>query len=246
MGHSEGGLVAPVVAGASDAVDFVVLLAGPAVSGREVLRFQLSRGVEGAPVSQAARDAVDAATAAMLDVLAAGGTAPEAAAAYRSGTAGLAAADRTALGLDAANPDALAAGLATPWMRYFLGYDPVPALRALRVPALAVFGGRDQQVRAADNVPAAVDALAGAPQGSAVLVLPGLNHLFQPTADRRPGRVRPHQHVVRAGRAPRRLRLGAPARAVAPAPAVKRNAGPRPKARPRAGSTGGARPPVGA
>ena len=66
-------------------------------------------------------------------------------------------------------------------MRYFIAYDPVPALRSLRVPAFAVFGGRDQQVRMSDNVPAMRAALAGAPAGTEVRVFPGLNHLFQPT-----------------------------------------------------------------
>ncbi|MDT7857309.1 alpha/beta hydrolase [Rubrivirga sp. S365] len=184
VGHSEGGLVAPLVANAPDAVDFVVLLAGPAVPGRDILRYQLSRGLGGAGVSDAGRAAYGAALDRLLDEVSTGSpadAAERAADAFRDETAGLGPADREALGLDAAPAVPLAAGLAGPWERYFIAYDPVPALRALRVPALAVFGGLDRQVRADDNVPAMRAALADAPAGSDVVVFEGLNHLFQPT-----------------------------------------------------------------
>jgi len=65
-----------------------------------------------------------------------------------------------------------------PWMRYFLAYDPQPALQALMVPVLAVIGGLDLQVSAELNVPALQTALADNPDAT-VLALSDLNHLFQ-------------------------------------------------------------------
>ena len=182
VGHSEGGLVAPMAANVTDAVELVVLLAGPAVPGRDVLRFQLARGLSASSEGLAA---YDAALAAALDTLAAGRietAATRASATFEAATAGIGDADRALLSPDAFDSDGSLAQMAEPWMRAFIAYDPVPALRALRVPAFAVFGATDQQVRALDNVPAMRSALAGAPAGSAVLVLPGLNHLFQPSA----------------------------------------------------------------
>ena len=182
VGHSEGGIIAPVAARATRAVDFAVLLAGPGVSGREVLAYQLARDVDASAASPDAVAAYRRALAALLDELPRGDAATaasRAAAAYRREMAGVRPDDLAALGETSA--DELAGGLAGPWERYFVGYDPAPALRALHVPVLAVFAARDQQVRAQDNVPAAVAALAGAPAGSSVVVLPGLNHLFQPT-----------------------------------------------------------------
>ena len=41
IGHSEGGLIAPIVASEMEEVDFIVLLAGPGVSGSEVVLQQL-------------------------------------------------------------------------------------------------------------------------------------------------------------------------------------------------------------
>ena len=51
IGHSEGGLIAPIAASQSKAVDFIILLAGTGVSGREILVRQLAdifrtRGVD--------------------------------------------------------------------------------------------------------------------------------------------------------------------------------------------------------
>ena len=183
VGHSEGGIIGPMVASAG-ALDYVVLLAGPGVPGHAVLSYQLARDVDEVGASAESVAAVRAGVAAFLTEVSTGDdatAAARAAAALRRETADVPPADRAALGLDRLNPDELARGLARPWERFFIGYDPAPTLRALRVPVLAVFGARDQQVRASDNVPAAVDALAGAADGSAVVVLPNRNHLFQPT-----------------------------------------------------------------
>ena len=168
LGHSEGGIVGPLAAGASDAVAYVVSLAGPAVPFQDILLDQLGRG------SEVGRAAV----VALLDEATVGdaATAPERAAAAYMATMG-----STDDGLRDDEVAGLASVLAGPWGRYLLDYDPAGELRALRVPALAVYAARDRQVAASANVPAAVDALAGAPAGSRVVVLPGLNHLFQPS-----------------------------------------------------------------
>ncbi len=72
------------------------------------------------------------------------------------------------------------ASLNTPWMRFFVGYDPRPVLRRTRVPVLALDGSLDLQVLANLNLPAIEAALgeAGNPRAT-VRELPGLNHLFQ-------------------------------------------------------------------
>jgi pimeloyl-ACP methyl ester carboxylesterase len=77
--------------------------------------------------------------------------------------------------------EALASGvkrMTGAWARNFLAYDPGPTLRALHIPVLALVGGKDVQVVAAQNMPALRAALAGNPRAK-VMELPGLNHLFQ-------------------------------------------------------------------
>jgi uncharacterized protein len=69
--------------------------------------------------------------------------------------------------------------LANEITRSFVTYDPAPALSALRVPVLAVFGGRDLQVPAEQNEPPMRELLAGDPDAT-VQTFPELNHLMQP------------------------------------------------------------------
>jgi fermentation-respiration switch protein FrsA (DUF1100 family) len=72
------------------------------------------------------------------------------------------------------------------WMRQLLAYDPRPNLRRMRIPVLAVIGSKDQQVVAAQNLPALREALKGDPKAT-VLELPGLNHLLQTAPTGAPG-----------------------------------------------------------
>jgi hypothetical protein len=68
-----------------------------------------------------------------------------------------------------------------PWLRFFLAYDPAPALAKLKCPVLALNGAKDLQVIADQNVPAIKAALAqGGNKDATVEILPGLNYLLQP------------------------------------------------------------------
>ncbi len=186
IGHSEGGWVAPLLAAESDDVAFVVMLAGPAVSPAELLAAQ-ARGMltaAGVPlieervamnavVFDAIRRepdnerAIAAATAATRDWLA---SQPDAvAAAIRVGMESEAARAESARSLQLQT---------TPWFRGLLAYDPAPALRAVRVPVLALFGERDLQVPAAQSAPLLREMWAAHPDGT-VQVMEGLNHFFQ-------------------------------------------------------------------
>jgi pimeloyl-ACP methyl ester carboxylesterase len=71
MGHSEGGLIAPLAAVADARVRAVVLLAGPAYNGRRILEYQNSLGIAAAPgLSDRQRDSLRATVPAALDSLA--------------------------------------------------------------------------------------------------------------------------------------------------------------------------------
>jgi alpha-beta hydrolase superfamily lysophospholipase len=49
LGHSEGGMIAPLVAATDSRLAGIVLLAGPAETGRAILTYQFSRPIETAP-----------------------------------------------------------------------------------------------------------------------------------------------------------------------------------------------------
>jgi pimeloyl-ACP methyl ester carboxylesterase len=181
LGHSEGGEVAPMVAARNTDVAFVVLLAGPGVRGDSLLLAQsaalgASMGAPSAVIEQnsrinaalyeavrGARDSADAdarVTAAIKQLVAG---MPEA----QQGT--------TVRLLMAAATDLLA-----PWTRYFIAYDPRPALEKLHVPVLALNGTLDLQVPYQQNLAAIEAALkAGGNRDYEIVEMPGLNHLFQ-------------------------------------------------------------------
>jgi pimeloyl-ACP methyl ester carboxylesterase len=73
--------------------------------------------------------------------------------------------------------------LQSQWMRFFLSYDPRPALRNIACPVLAITGSKDVQVLPDLNLPEIETALReGGNQDYEVIELEGLNHMFQSSA----------------------------------------------------------------
>ncbi len=70
--------------------------------------------------------------------------------------------------------------ITSPWMRYFLTYDPATALRKVTCPVLVLNGSLDKQVLPSQNLPPIRKALEEAGNKHFEIdELPGLNHLFQ-------------------------------------------------------------------
>jgi uncharacterized protein len=199
VGHSEGGLIAPLVATGAHGVPtadlaFVVLLAGPALRGDEILGLQL-RAI--AAAGGAAPDQIERSARVQEQLLEIVRTEPDEAR-RRERLAALVRADletmtpeaRLAQGIPPAQEEAFVAAqaeaAASPWMREFVLLDPRPVLARLRVPALALFGEIDVQVPPRENEPAMREALRDAPDAT-VITLPGLNHLFQTAVTGFPG-----------------------------------------------------------
>jgi hypothetical protein len=181
LGHSEGGLVGPMVAARNKAVAFVVLMAGPGLRGDSIalMQMRLLATLGGVPpdlvdrqvknrrrLAEAiadARDSADAVTRlarAKSEMLQDFPEAERIAAGQRVGQA--------------------SGELLSPWMRYFLHYDPREALRRVHVPVLAMGGSLDMQVPADPNLKEIDNALRAARNRDYQIVrLPGLNHLFQ-------------------------------------------------------------------
>jgi hypothetical protein len=182
IGHSEGGLIAPIVAAKDPKIAFIVMMAGPGVDGLDILMEQgrLITKAMGLTDAQAEKGAALRKT--MFDIVRSEKD-PQVAAARLK-----AAADAWAKANDA-SPQAveLQANLVnTDWFRFFYDYDPAVTLRQLRCPVLALIGSKDLQVPADQNLPAIRAALAHDP-GADVEELPNLNHLFQTARTGSPG-----------------------------------------------------------
>ena len=182
IGHSEGGLIAAIVASRSNDVGFVVLMAGPGVPGAELLRKQNERIFDAAGIAGERKQNLLTLLDRLFTIL----TSEDMAADKRRQAVDEIV--RKQLEINGVPPAeqneaqvrALAEQSLTPWMRYFLTFDPRPALEKIRVPVLALNGELDVQVDAEQNLTAIAGALEkGGNQNVTVHRLPEHNHLFQ-------------------------------------------------------------------
>lgn len=169
IGHSEGGTVAPLVVQGGAPVAWIVTLAGPTVSGGDIIEEQsrLIRVASGVPPQQ---EAISAGIQHRL-MRAVADNANDPAASARALEPILVEAGQTQ-----AQAAQTAAQMSSPWYRWSIAHDPSDSLRAVRVPMLALYGGKDLQVSADQNVPP----LRALNPEAEIVVLPGLNHLLQP------------------------------------------------------------------
>ncbi len=189
IGHSEGGWIAPIAATQSSDVAFIVLLAGPGVSGEELLYAQQAALLRAGGQTEAYIAGNDHLSRVVFEVIRQTDDKAEAKQLIDQGIerlrAGLSEAERAAVdavraGIPETQRDAQLATMLTPWFRYLLDYDPALVLRKVSVPVLALIGELDLQVPHDQNIPALETAFSeGATDDYMVLELPGLNHLFQ-------------------------------------------------------------------
>ncbi len=183
-GHSEGGIIAPMVALKHPDVAFIVLLAGTAIPGDELMLLQnyLLGKADGMPEAELTK---------------LGGINMQLYGAIKSETDTKALKTRLhSIFEKEIYPLFLSKGipedqviqyinlqineLSSPWYSNFIRYNPGPALEKVQCPILALNGEKDLQVAPAANL----DAIKRAAQKSGnkkvtTKLLPGLNHLFQ-------------------------------------------------------------------
>lgn len=187
IGHSEGGIVAPLASSMSDDVAFMVLMAGTSVSGAEILIEQGALIMRASGATEADMEQQIAFQKRTFEAIRSGDGWDELAAdletRLRESIAEMPDSQRNAItDVDAyidAQIQAQLTALQTPWLRYFLDYDPAVTLRTIDTPILALFGELDLQVPPAQNRGPLEQALRdGNHPDYTVRVLPRANHLF--------------------------------------------------------------------
>ncbi len=182
IGHSEGGIIAPMVAARSSDVAFLVLLAAPGLRGEQIVLLQseliaksMGEFPEGIKRSLQLTRRLFQIVKRQKDDEAAQREIQQAVAAFAES---LNEEERKELE-QSATPKQLQQ-LTTPWFRFFLTYDPRFTLHKVRCPVLALYGEKDLQVPPKENAPAVYESLkAGGNKQVTVKVFTGLNHLFQ-------------------------------------------------------------------
>lgn len=187
LGHSEGGLVAAMLGASNADLDFIISMAGPGVSGLDVLLLQNELILEAAGATEEEVSAQVNFLSEFVALMDEGDmdAVYDLVYAYNLETLeALPEEDRAQIGdLEAYAETATQQFLAnygSAWFGSFLSYDPAPDWAQTVVPVLAIFGGKDLQVDAEQNAPALEAALVEAGnEDYEIVVLPDANHLFQ-------------------------------------------------------------------
>jgi len=177
LGHSEGGAVATIAASRSKDVAFIVLLAGTALPGDQILDLQRGLMEQASGMSTAEIAESKANWDKAFAIINAEKDDAVATKRLRALYDGLPAATRAQFE-QAGGFDTQVKEVLSPWFRTFLALDPRTFLSRVKVPVLAINGARDWQVPPSANLPEMRKALAH-DHGVTVLEMPGLNHLFQ-------------------------------------------------------------------
>ena len=188
LGHSEGGMIAPMIAARRPDVGFLILLAAPGISGEEIAlaqaeTFSRLKGFSEEGIQRCRplnREAIQMFRSnlspdqkkAKLNEL------------EQEMIPLMSEKDRQLYGQlkvqREANAEIGMALIQSAWTQFLLGYDPAADFQRVKCPVLALNGQLDTQVLAAQNLPTIEKNLrAGGNTRFTVKEIKGLNHLFQ-------------------------------------------------------------------
>ncbi len=184
IGHSEGGLIAPMVASKSKEVAFIILLAGTGIQGDSLLLLQKKLIEEASGINKEDIQKGQSSNRKVFDIV------------NKSTSLEQLNSDLTIYFKQILkdNPNTQKPAemsdddfvklqvkqIASPWMQYFIKYNPAAALEKVKCPVLAINGEKDLQVPPKENLEAIKKALTkGGNKRVATKELPNLNHLFQ-------------------------------------------------------------------
>jgi alpha-beta hydrolase superfamily lysophospholipase len=183
LGHSEGGLIAPMIASKNDSVAFIVSLAGPGITGEKIILKQSEDiGRLMGESEENIRESTEINTK-LYEIL-------KKEKDNKVAEEKIIAAYRDILAKEKLPPDDIDKAVnklqatfganAYTWFRYFIMTDPAIFWEKVKCPVLALNGDKDLQVNAQQNLQAIKKALESSGNNNVeTIVLPGLNHLFQ-------------------------------------------------------------------
>jgi fermentation-respiration switch protein FrsA (DUF1100 family) len=182
MGHSEGGLIAPIVAAKTNDVSFIVLLAGPGIQGSRILLLQQELIGRASGISEEELVKAKDVNKKMFDIIL---NSKDIESANKELVPYLKQVGKDNPGKrENKSEDELVENslkqLTNPWMYNFIKYDPTATLKKVKCPALCLNGEKDLQVPPKENLSALKTNLeSNGNKKVTVKELAGLNHLFQ-------------------------------------------------------------------
>lgn len=184
IGHSEGGLIAPMVASKDESIAFIVLMAGPGLPGDQILLMQQELVARASGVSQEEIDLTRKMNEGMFDLIRAHKDESNLPALTEDYIEKLFD-ENTELPIpENMTKEAFirmqVQQVNSPWMLNFLTHEPAPVLKEVTCPILALNGVKDLQVPCDANLEAIEKAVkSGGNDQITTVRLEGQNHLFQ-------------------------------------------------------------------
>lgn len=190
LGHSEGGMIAPIVAAKTKDVAFMILLAGPSVKGSAVLKEQRAAIFRVSGVPEQTVSEINALYDEVTRVVIHAGTKSQALtdveAMVKKWNTSAGTETKTILQTGSEEQvkkfaDQVVKQLYSPWFKYFLQFEPAPVLAKSKCPVLALYGEKDIQVVSSQNLEPMKRILAQTrkPENFSVQEIRHVNHLFQ-------------------------------------------------------------------
>jgi uncharacterized protein len=189
IGHSEGGMIAQIIAAERKDLKFVIMLAAP---GEKIQKLMNDQNAAILAKAGLPADYISAYLGLYNDIIATVLATDNATAiekikaivdAWIAKTPAHIVAATTRITDDKSKTsfvNQFVAQLGNPWFRYFLSYDPNPYITQISAKVLAVNGNNDIQVLSKQNLAGIESALkAGGSKNYEIKEFPGLNHLFQ-------------------------------------------------------------------
>ncbi len=183
IGHSEGGIIAPIIASRRKDVDFIVLMAGTGVTGEKILMTQSAEIQKADSAKEADIRQGEKMNQKVYDILKKYPDNDKASDLIRKLFQKENDAEKQKGSADTMSASSIENSIKTvtsPWFRTFLTLDPQDYLRKVHCYLLAINGDKDLQVDSKINLPAIEKALIfGGNSKYTIEEIPGANHLFQ-------------------------------------------------------------------
>jgi pimeloyl-ACP methyl ester carboxylesterase len=189
IGHSEGGMIAPIVASRKKDIGFIVLLAGPGVKISELMEQQ---SVDVAAASGMSKKYIEKYRLLYRQLISTIINEPDSVKAFNKSLEvfntwqkdkGLFLVKATTGVTDEKSKTGFLKGMVrqlnAPWFNYFMKFNPADYLAAVKCPVLALNGEKDIQVAAKLNLAGIKTVLQKNNTQVTTMEMPGLNHLFQ-------------------------------------------------------------------
>ncbi|PKP38391.1 MAG: alpha/beta hydrolase [Bacteroidetes bacterium HGW-Bacteroidetes-14] len=180
-GHSEGGIIAPLVAERDKELGFIILMAGPGVSGAQIIISQQRLIGERSGADKATLDEYESITRDLYKLIETEKDNPDIKVKLMDFFS------KNAPEASEKQLEAQIAAVAYPWMITFVTHDPSETLTKLTLPVLAINGTNDLQVPYRENLGKIRSSLLKAHNNNEasfsknveIIEYDGLNHLFQ-------------------------------------------------------------------